>query len=78
MGMLEIFLYCAQSKLGCFRLAELSLVYVAEINRHLNLVSVSRMICQVLAVVQARGGAWDCRSKQDDAVSTLGRLGSSR
>lgn len=78
MGMLEIFLYCAQSKLGCFLLAELSLVYVAEINRHLNLVSVSRMICQVLAVVQARGGAWDWRSKQDDAGSTLGRLGSSR
>lgn len=25
-----------------------------------------------------RGGAWDWRSKQDDAVSTLGRLGSSR
>lgn len=51
---------------------------MAEINRHLNLVSVSRMICQVLAVVQAHGGAWDWRSKQDDAGSTLGRLGSSR
>jgi hypothetical protein len=57
MRMLEI-LYSTQSKLGCFLLVDLSLVYVAEINFHLNLVSVSMMICQTLAVGQVRGGSW--------------------
>lgn len=56
MRMLEI-LCSTQSKLGCFLLVDLSLVYVAEINFHLNLVSVSMMVCQTLAVGQARGGS---------------------
>lgn len=74
----DFFLYCTQSKLGCFLLAELSLVYVAEVNFHLNSVSVSMMICQTLAVGQACGGVRTTGVNKRMESSTRGTFWSPR
>lgn len=77
MRMLEIF-YSTQSKLGRFPLVDLSLVYVTEINFHLNLVSVSMMICQILAVGQIRGGSGPTRVNKTTESPFSGSFWSSR